>query len=94
MSDKNTLSASLLYVGRQNFDNDLTSTFGRKMPSYTVVDVKFNHCEGAWLLSAAVNNLLNTQYITYGVASTATAGRYNAYPMQQRNLSFVATYQF
>jgi iron complex outermembrane receptor protein len=94
MSDKNTLSASLLYVGRQNFDNDLTSTFGRKMPSYTVVDVKFNHREGAWLLSAAVNNLLNTQYITYGVASTATAGRYNAYPMQQRNLSFVATYQF
>lgn len=94
VSEKNTLSSNLLYVGRQNFDNDLTNTFGQKMSSYTVVDVKFNHREGAWLLSAAVNNLLSAQYVTYGVASNFTPGRYNAYPMQQRNLSFVATYQF
>ena len=32
--------ASVRYVGEQVFDGDETNTFGRKMPSYTVVDLK------------------------------------------------------
>ena len=94
MSEQTTLSANANYVGPQYFDNDQTNTFGQKMPAYTTVDMKLLHREGSWLLAAAVNNLFNSQYFTYGVASTFTAGRYNAYPMQGRNLSLNASYQF
>ncbi len=94
VSEKDTLNANALYVGEQHFDNDQANTFGQMMPAYTTVDMKLSHREGSWLLAAAVNNLFNEKYFTYGVASTFTPGRYNAYPMQERNFSFNATYNF
>jgi iron complex outermembrane receptor protein len=94
MSEKNTLNANAVYVGKQHFDNDQANTFGQKMPAYTTVDMKLSHHERSWLLTAAVNNLLNKKYFTYGVASTSTPGRYAAYPMQERNFSLNATYEF
>jgi len=94
VSEKTTLSGNAVYVGEQHFDNDQANTFGQKMPAYTTVDMKLSHREGSWLLGAAVNNLFNRQYFTYGVASTFTPGRYNAYPMQERNFSLNATYNF
>jgi len=94
MSEQSTLDANALYVGEQHFDNDQANTFGQMMPAYTTVDMKLSHREGPWLLGAAVNNLLNEKYFTYGVASTFTPGRYNAYPMQERNFSLNATYNF
>jgi len=94
VSDKTTLSGNANYVGQQYFDNDPANTFGQKMPAYTTVDMKLSHMEGPWLLVAAVNNLFNRQYFTYGVASAFTPGRYNAYPMQQRNFLLNATYSF
>jgi len=94
MSEQSTLDANALYVGQQHFDNDQANTFGQMMPAYTTVDMKLSHREGPWLLGAAVNNLFNRQYFTYGVASTVTPGRYNAYPMQERNFSLNATYNF
>ena len=93
-SDQTTLSGNVNYVGQQYFDNDPANTFGQKMPAYATVDLKLSHQEGSWLLAAAVNNLFNRQYFTYGVASTFTPGRYNAYPMQQRNFLLNATYTF
>jgi iron complex outermembrane receptor protein len=81
-------------VGEQHFDNDQANTFGQMMPAYTTVDMKLSHREGSWLLGAAVNSLFNEKYYTYGVASTFTPGRYNAYPMQERNFSLNATYNF
>jgi iron complex outermembrane receptor protein len=93
-SEKTTLNANAVYVGEQHFDNDQANTFGQKMPAYTTVDMKMSHREGAWLFAAAVNNLFNEKYFTYAVASTSTAGKYNAYPMQERNLSLNASYQF
>jgi len=94
MSEQSTLDANALYVGEQHFDNDQANSFGQMMPAYTTVDMKLSHREGPWLLGAAVNNLFNRQYFTYGVASTFTPGRYNAYPMQERNFSLNATYNF
>jgi len=94
VSDKTTLSGNANYVGQQYFDNDPANTFGQKMPAYATVDLKLSHQEGSWLLAATVNNLFNRQYFTYGVASTFTPGRYNAYPMQQRNFLLNATYTF
>ena len=94
ITDKTSVSGNLNYVGKQHFDNDQANTFGKKMPAYTTVDVKFSRREGAWLLGAAVNNLFNRQYYTYGIASTFTPGKYNAYPMAERSLSLNATYEF
>jgi iron complex outermembrane recepter protein len=94
ISEKNALNASAIYVGKQHFDNDQANTFGQQMPAYTTVDMKLSHRQGAWLATAALNNLLNKKYFTYGVASTFTAGKYNAYPMQERNFSLNATYEF
>lgn len=93
-SESTTLSGSANYVGKQYFDNDQANTFAQQMPAYTTVDMKLAHREGAWLLAATVNNLFNRQYFTYGVASNFTPGKYNAYPMQGRNLWVNANYQF
>lgn len=93
-SEKTALSGNAIYVGEQHFDNDQANTFGKKTPSYTTVDIKLSHQEGSWSLAAAVNNLFNEKYFTYAVASTFTPGVYNAYPMQERNLSMSARYSF
>jgi iron complex outermembrane receptor protein len=89
-----TLSGNATYVGKQYFDNDQANTFARQMPAYTTVDMKLAHREGAWTLAAGLNNLFNRQYFTYGVASSAVPGKYNAYPMQGRSVSVNASYQF
>jgi iron complex outermembrane recepter protein len=94
MSEQNMLDANAIYVGEQHFDNDQANTFGQMIPAYTTVDMKLSHHQGSWLLAAGVNNLFNERYFTYGVASTITPGRYNAYPMQERNFSLNATYNF
>ncbi len=92
---KNTaLNANAIYVGKQYFDNDQANTFAHKMPAYTTVDMKLSHRRGAWLVTTAVNNLLNKKYFTYGIASTFTAGKYNAYPMQERNFSLNVACEF
>ena len=93
-SEKTTLNANAVYVGKQHFDNDQANLFGQKMPAYTTVDMKLSHREGSWLFAAAANNLFDEKYFTYGVASTFTPGKYNAYPMQGRNFSLNANYQF
>ncbi len=93
ISEKTTLSSNANYVGKQYFDNDQANTFGEKMPAYTTVDMKLSRTEGSWVLTAAVNNLFNRQYFTYGVASNFTPGRYNAYPMQERSILLSATYE-
>lgn len=94
LTEKTSLNGSAMYVGPQYFDNDQANTFGQKMPAYTTVDMKLSHREGAWLLSAAANNLFNEKYFTYAVSSRFTPGVYNAYPMQGRNFSLNASYQF
>ncbi|MDH4216885.1 MAG: TonB-dependent receptor [Gallionella sp.] len=94
VTEKTALSGNANHVGKQYFDNDQANTFAQKMPSYTTVDMKLSHREGSWLLAAAVNNLFNRHYFTYGVASNFTPGKYNAYPMQERNFSLNANYQF
>lgn len=94
VSEKTTVSGTANHVGKQHFDNDQANTFGQQMPAYTVVDLKLSHHTGSWLLAAAVNNLFDRRYFTYAIASTATAGKYNAYPMAERNFSLNATYEF
>jgi iron complex outermembrane receptor protein len=81
------------YVGEQVFDGDETNTFGRKMPSYTVVDLKLSYERGSWLLGAGVRNLLDEKYFSYGVFDSFTP-TYFAYPQPERSIFATAQYSF
>jgi len=78
------------YVGEQVFDADETNTF-RRMPAYTVVDLKLTYENRGWLLGAGVKNLFAEQYFSYGVYDSFTP-TYFAYPAPER--SFFVTAQF
>jgi len=80
------------YVGTQVFDGDETNTFGRRMPSYTLVDLKVVTETRGWLLSAGVKNLLNQQYFTYGLFTGFPT--FIAYPATDRALFVSAQYTF
>jgi iron complex outermembrane receptor protein len=87
------------YVGEQVFDGDETNTFGRKMPSYTVVDLKLTYERGGWLLGTGVKNLFNEKYFNYAVFSPAVpafgipADSF-AYPQPERSIFATAQYTF
>jgi len=86
------LDASVRYVGEQVFDGDETGAFGRKMPSYTVVDLKLAHAAGDWRFAATVKNLFNEHYFTYGVFTGFPT--YAALPAAERSLFVSAQYTF
>lgn len=86
------LDAVLRFVGEQVFDGDETNTFGRKMPAYTVVDVKLSHEAGGWRVDGGVRNLFNEKYFTYGVFTGFPT--YAALPAPERAFFVTAQYAF
>jgi len=87
------LSAVANYVGSQYYDNDVANNFGRKMPAYTVVDLKLAQGWGRWTVTAAVNNLFDEFYYSYAVRSLFT-NNFNAYPNLPRTFIATAEYRF
>lgn len=85
------LHGTIAYVGEQHFDGDETNTFGQKMSSYTVADVKVTHETGDWLLGASVKNLFNQKYFSYGLALPPI---FIAYPAPERSMFVTAEYRF
>lgn len=73
------------YTSSKYFDNDQSNDFGQKIPGYSWFDLLVNHSMGNWTLKAAVNNLFDREAYDYGVRSTYTPGRYNAYPLPERS---------
>lgn len=86
------LGVNLTYTGEQRYDNDQTNRF-RKMPSYTVTDIKLAHDIGNWRLSLGVNNLFDRKFYSYGIVN-GTYTSFNAYPEDRRNAYVSAEYQF
>ncbi len=86
------LNALATYTGEQVYDGDETNTFGRKMPAYTLVDIKLSNETGGWLLSAGVKNLLNQKYFSYGVFTGFPT--FSAYPAPERSFFASAQYAF
>ncbi|MGZ8154273.1 MAG: TonB-dependent receptor [Burkholderiales bacterium] len=84
--------AVVRYVGRRPFDADETNTFGRRMPSHTVVDTKVTHEHGDWLFDAGVRNLFDEKYYTYAVFTGFPT--FAALPAPQRAFFFSAQYRF
>ncbi|MCL4801395.1 MAG: TonB-dependent receptor [Burkholderiales bacterium] len=91
VTERTLVSAVARYVGSQRYDNDVANDFGRKMPSYTLVDLKLSHRIGDWKLSAALLNALDKFYYSYAVRSLAL-NTFNAYPSRPR--TFVATVEY
>jgi iron complex outermembrane receptor protein len=81
------LDAVVRYVGARRMDND-QANFQPLIPAHTTVDVRLGGQTENLFWSIAVQNLFNVQYFDYAVASSATFGRYNAYPLPGR--TFVA----
>lgn len=79
------VSAVARYVGTQRYDNDVANDFGRKMPSYTLFDLKLTHRMRDTTLSATVLNVLDKFYYSYAVRSLF-ANTFNAYPSRPRTV--------
>jgi iron complex outermembrane receptor protein len=71
------------WVGNRRMDNDQPN-LQPTIPAYTTVDVRLGGEVKNFFWSFSVQNLFNTMYYDYAVASTATLGRYNAYPLAGR----------
>ncbi|HUO44185.1 MAG TPA: TonB-dependent receptor [Burkholderiales bacterium] len=84
------LDAVVRYVGEQIYDGDETNTFGRKMPAYTVADLKLSKQIAGWLLSAGVENIFDEKYFSYGVYTGFPT--FSAYPEPGR--SWFASVQY
>lgn len=79
------LSANLRFVGEQYFDNDQANTFGRRMPSYGLVDLKLEHqLQRRFDFALEVRNLLDKQYFSYGAVDPANPTSYVALPAPER----------
>lgn len=77
--------ASVTYVGDQRYDNDQANRF-RRMPSYTVTDLKLTHVIGPITLGAGINNLFDRKYYSYALVNDPLAPTgFNAYPEARRN---------
>jgi iron complex outermembrane receptor protein len=79
------LVASARYVGRQRYDNDQANAYPGLMPDYAVADLKLSHNVAGWRLSAALDNLFDKRYYSYGiVGSFGCATAVCAYPQAGR----------
>ena len=75
--------AVVRYVGARRMDND-QANFQPLIPAHTTLDLRLGGEMKNLFWSAAVQNLFNVEYFDYAVASSATYGRYNAYPLAGR----------
>ena len=80
------------HVGAAPFDADETNTFGRKMPSYTVGDIKLSYRFSDWSFKGGVRNVTNTKYYSYGVFTGFPT--FAALPAPERTWFVSAQYDF
>jgi iron complex outermembrane recepter protein len=76
------LNVNARYVGRQYYDNDQANAF-RRMPAYTLVDVKAEHGFGRLKLALELRNLFDKEYYSYGILAGPS---FSAYPQPGRAL--------
>ena len=77
------LDATMRYIGQRRLDNDQANV-QPMIGDHTVFDVKLGGENEQVYWSFAVQNIFDEEYFDYGVASTTTIGRYNAYPLPGR----------
>ena len=77
------------FVGDRRMDND-QANFQPMIPAHTTVDLRLGGEYQNLFWSASVQNLFDVLYFDYAVASSATYGRYNAYPLPGRTFMMKA----
>jgi iron complex outermembrane receptor protein len=87
-------TASVSYVGDKYFDNDQANDFGKKIPSYAIVDLLASHRYRGYRFAAKIGNLFAEKAYDYGVSSTTSPGVYNAYPLPERTLLLTVSKEF
>lgn len=75
--------AIVRYTGERRLDND-SANVQPMIPAYTTVDMRLGGEVKNAFWSISVQNIFNTFYWDYGIASLTTIGRYNAYPQAGR----------
>ncbi len=73
------LDTVVRYNSSRRMDND-QAAFQPMIPSFATVDMRIGGEVNKMFWSVAVQNLFNTKYFDYAVASSSTFGTYNAYP--------------
>ena len=73
-------------------ENDEGNTFDRRIPDYTVADVKLQHRIGAWAASIGIANLFDRKYYAYAIRSQFVPDRFNAYPLPERSFWIALEY--
>lgn len=87
--------AKVNYTSDQFMANDEINAFGRKIPSYSILDLNVRKESGLWTFAFKVNNALNKEYFTFAVNSTTVGNdAFNFYPLPERSLFFTADYAF
>lgn len=79
------LDARIRRVGDRRLDND-QANFQPQIPGHTAIDLRLGGTRPPLIWSLSAHNLLDARYFDYGVASTTTYGRYNAYPLPGRTV--------
>jgi len=77
------LDATARYWSSRRFDNDQPNT-QPKIPANATVDLRLSGEYDRLFWSFTVNNLFDTKYYDYGIASAFTPGVFNAYPLPGR----------
>ncbi|MSO85375.1 MAG: TonB-dependent receptor [Rhodospirillales bacterium] len=77
------LDLDVRYTGERRLDND-QKNFQPQIPDSTVTDLRLGGEIDRFRWSLAVLNLFDVDYFDYGIASSTTFGRYNAYPQPGR----------
>ncbi len=77
--------AIVRYAGPRRLDND-SANVQPLIEGHTTIDMRLGGEFKNAFWSVAVENLFNEMYFDYGIASTTTIGRYNAYPQPGRTV--------
>jgi iron complex outermembrane receptor protein len=95
LANNYNIGAKLNYTSDQFMANDEINAFGRKIPSYSLLDLSLRKDAGPWMFAFKVNNALNKEYFTFAVNSTAAGNDgFNFYPLPERSLFLTAEYAF
>ena len=93
VASKSRISGSLAYISSQFMDNDEPNSLGKKIPAYTVVDLKAAREIGRARVALFVNNLFDEKYYNYAVRSAFTVDRYAVYPLPGRTIGLSAEFK-
>ncbi len=86
LSDSTKLISSIKYQDDMRMESDDENFQDTKIPNYIIANIDLKSKLDYFFFTISLNNLLNTNYHNYAVASSSTIGTYNAYPEPGREI--------